>query len=500
MAARTATAPGAPTHPAGQGRATSSTTGCIVAGPAAPDAEQGLPRPLVVPAGRDRALLVHHPAADRHVPDVLLRRRRCARSSTTAATRRCAASRCRAAYDSTLNISFDVRGGLFMRQMHHWAALLFVAAIVVHMLRVFFTGAFRKPREINWIIGVGLLVLGLARGLRRLLAARRPALRHRPADRQRDHAVDPGHRHLGALRGLRRRVPRRADHRPVLHRPRAADPGDPAGADRACTWPDPGQAEAHPVPRPGPHRAQRGRQPALPDLRRQGRRASSSSSSACAPRSAAWCRSTRSGCSGPYNPAQVSAGSQPDWYIGVPRRLDPSVPAVGDQTCPATTRSRRCSGRRSCCRASCSRCSRSTRSSRRKLTKDTAVAPPAAASARRPGAHRARRHGARVLRGAADLRRQRRHRRQVRHQPQRDDLGRPDRRCSSCRRSPTASPTGSASACSSTTARCSSTASRPASSGGCRTASSSRSTSRSARSTSTATASWPTAARRCRRR
>ena len=56
-----------------------------------------------------------------------------------------------AAYDSTLTLSFDVRGGLFMRQMHHWAALLFVAAIVVHLLRIFFTGAFRKPRETNWL-------------------------------------------------------------------------------------------------------------------------------------------------------------------------------------------------------------------------------------------------------------------------------------------------------------------------------------------------------------
>jgi ubiquinol-cytochrome c reductase cytochrome b subunit len=58
------------------------------------------------------------------------------------------------AYETSLNISFDVRGGLVIRQMHHWAALLFVAAIIIHMLRVFFTGAFRKPRELNWIVGV----------------------------------------------------------------------------------------------------------------------------------------------------------------------------------------------------------------------------------------------------------------------------------------------------------------------------------------------------------
>ncbi len=64
------------------------------------------------------------------------------------------------AFESSLNISFDVRGGLFVRQLHHWAALLFRAAMAVHMLRVFFTGAFRKPRETNWVIGVLLLVLG----------------------------------------------------------------------------------------------------------------------------------------------------------------------------------------------------------------------------------------------------------------------------------------------------------------------------------------------------
>jgi ubiquinol-cytochrome c reductase cytochrome b subunit len=68
------------------------------------------------------------------------------------------------AYDSTLSISFDVRGGLLMRQIHHWAALLFVAAMVVHMLRVYFTGGFRKPREVNWLLGVGLLTLGIVEG------------------------------------------------------------------------------------------------------------------------------------------------------------------------------------------------------------------------------------------------------------------------------------------------------------------------------------------------
>jgi ubiquinol-cytochrome c reductase cytochrome b subunit len=70
-----------------------------------------------------------------------------------------------AAYDSTLQLSFDVRGGLFMRQLHHWAALLFVASIVVHLLRIFFTGAFRRPRETNWLIGTVMLVLSLLMGV-----------------------------------------------------------------------------------------------------------------------------------------------------------------------------------------------------------------------------------------------------------------------------------------------------------------------------------------------
>ncbi|WP_426244120.1 cytochrome b [Nocardioides sp. LHG3406-4] len=68
------------------------------------------------------------------------------------------------AYASSLKLSFDVRGGLLMRQMHHWAAMLFVASMMVHLLRVAFTGAFRKPRELNWVIGCLLLLLGTLEG------------------------------------------------------------------------------------------------------------------------------------------------------------------------------------------------------------------------------------------------------------------------------------------------------------------------------------------------
>lgn len=68
------------------------------------------------------------------------------------------------AYASSLYISFDVRGGLLMRQIHHWSAMLFIAAMFVHMMRVYFTGAFRKPRELNWVIGCLLLLLGSLEG------------------------------------------------------------------------------------------------------------------------------------------------------------------------------------------------------------------------------------------------------------------------------------------------------------------------------------------------
>lgn len=69
-----------------------------------------------------------------------------------------------AAYESVLRISFEVPAGLLIRQMHHWAALIFVGAIVLHLSRIFFTGAYRRPREINWIIGLTLLLLAIVNG------------------------------------------------------------------------------------------------------------------------------------------------------------------------------------------------------------------------------------------------------------------------------------------------------------------------------------------------
>jgi ubiquinol-cytochrome c reductase cytochrome b subunit len=68
------------------------------------------------------------------------------------------------AYASALEISFDTRAGLVMRQMHHWSALIFMGAILVHLARIFFTGAFRRPRELNWLIGVAMLLLAIVNG------------------------------------------------------------------------------------------------------------------------------------------------------------------------------------------------------------------------------------------------------------------------------------------------------------------------------------------------
>ncbi|MEO6019886.1 MAG: ubiquinol-cytochrome c reductase cytochrome b subunit [Knoellia sp.] len=68
------------------------------------------------------------------------------------------------AYASTLHISFDIRGGLLVRQIHHWSALMFIVGLTVHMFRVFFTGAFRKPRELNWVIGTVLALLAIIEG------------------------------------------------------------------------------------------------------------------------------------------------------------------------------------------------------------------------------------------------------------------------------------------------------------------------------------------------
>src|SRR4026209_2898610 len=68
------------------------------------------------------------------------------------------------AFASAVDLSFQGKGGLLLRQTHHWAANVFVAAIVLHLLRIFFTGAFRKPRELTYWIGLTMLVVSLPEG------------------------------------------------------------------------------------------------------------------------------------------------------------------------------------------------------------------------------------------------------------------------------------------------------------------------------------------------
>ena len=113
------------------------------------------------------------------------------------------------AFASTLRLSFDVRGGLLMRQIHHWAAMLFIAAMMIHMLRVFFTGAFRKPRELNWVIGCLLLLLGTLEGFTGYSLP--DDLLSGTGVRAADGIIKahPGRRHLHVVLPLRRRVPRR---------------------------------------------------------------------------------------------------------------------------------------------------------------------------------------------------------------------------------------------------------------------------------------------------
>ena len=176
------------------------------------------------------------------------------------------------AFASTLRLSFEVRGGLLMRQIHHWAALIFMAAIVTHMMRVFFTG--RVPQAARGQLGRRLRAADPRprRRLLRLLAPRRRPLRQRPAHHRRRRASrsrssaatcrtsssaasSPGQDliprlftvHILLVPGPHPRAHRAA---PVLRR----------------------AAQAHAVPGLGPHRQERRRLPALPGLRGEGRR------------------------------------------------------------------------------------------------------------------------------------------------------------------------------------------------------------------------------------
>jgi quinol-cytochrome oxidoreductase complex cytochrome b subunit len=68
------------------------------------------------------------------------------------------------AYESVRYITEEVSYGWFFRSVHKWAATLMIAAVILHQMRVFFTGGYRKPREVNWLIGMCLLVCTLGVG------------------------------------------------------------------------------------------------------------------------------------------------------------------------------------------------------------------------------------------------------------------------------------------------------------------------------------------------
>ena len=205
------------------------------------------------------------------------------------------------AYESVVRLSFDVRAGLVMRQIHHWAALVFLAAIVAHLCRIFFTGAFRKPREINWIIGVTLLLLALANGFAGyslpddLLSG--TGLRVANAFMLSIPVVGP---HLaffafnGEFPGTS--IISRLYIIHVLLIPLAI-----LGLLSAHLF-DRLAAEAHPVPRSGPARRQRRRHAPVAHVRREVVGPARAGRRRCSRRSAGSRRSTRSGCTARTTP------------------------------------------------------------------------------------------------------------------------------------------------------------------------------------------------------
>ena len=218
------------------------------------------------------------------------------------------------AYESTLNITFDVRGGLIIRQIHHWSALLFLAAMLMHMFRVFFTGAFRKPRELNWLIGLTLIVLGVIEGFAgySLPDDLLSGTGLRIAD-----AIMLSIPVIGTwivVPGLRRPVPWHRDRRAPLHCARPADPGDPCRADRRCTsrwWS--GRSTASSPARVATNTQVTGER-IYPVYAAKAGGFFFIVFGVCAALGG-FAQINPVWLFGPYNPAQVSSGSQPDYYM-----------------------------------------------------------------------------------------------------------------------------------------------------------------------------------------
>ena len=79
------------------------------------------------------------------------------------------------AYESVRYITEEAQFGWYIRSVHKWGATLMIAAVILHQMRVYFTGAYRKPREINWMVGMCLLLCHAADRLHRLQPGLRAA-------------------------------------------------------------------------------------------------------------------------------------------------------------------------------------------------------------------------------------------------------------------------------------------------------------------------------------
>ena len=406
------------------------------------------------------------------------------------------------AFASTLDISFEVRGGLFVRQIHHWAALLFAASIMVHLARIFFTGAFRRPREANWVIGSLLLILAMFEGFfgyslpddllsgTGLRAAFSGITMGMPVIGTWLHwALFGGDFPCGGVGNdcsIGIIIPRLYALHILLI------PGiilALIGAHLALVWfqkhtqfPGPGRTETNVV---GVR--------VMPVF---------------AVKSGAFFAVTTGILGlmggllqinpiwqlGPYKPSQISAGSQPDFYMMWTDGLIRLWPAWEfypfGHTIPQPVWIAVLHGPR--LHAAARLAVPGEEIHRGQRTSQSVAAP-----AGRPGAHRHRRDGHRVLHRADIRLHERHHRAQVPHLAERDDLDRPHRHGgAACDRLLHHLPLVQ-SGCSAATARCSSTASRRASSSGCRTVPTSSCTSRWDRSTTTATRfRWSTRARR----
>ena len=213
------------------------------------------------------------------------------------------------------NLSFDVRAGLVMRQMHHWAALVFLAAIIVHLCRVFFTGAFRRPRELNWMIGLTLMLLAIVNGFAgySLLDDQLSGTGLRIAYSVLISIPFVGPWLASLLFGGNFPgddiIPRLF----VIHV--LIVPAVIVGAARACTSASSSGTSTPTSPATAPPTTTSWASGCGRPTRSRPA-ASSSSSPACSRRWRASRRSTRSGSTDRSEPENVSSASQPDWYMG----------------------------------------------------------------------------------------------------------------------------------------------------------------------------------------